>query len=84
MYTHHKVNVLLRREKRRKTCQVCKSKTIPSQICRKAKAAAAAQSSDVPIPFIRILIIDGNIETLDGAALSHFEYAPTSKHAEIR
>lgn len=58
--------------------------TIPSQICLKAKAAAAAQSSDVPIPLIRILMIDGNIETLAGAALSHFEYAPTSKHAEFK
>jgi len=29
-------------------------------------------------------MIDGNIETLAGAALSHFEYAPTSKHAEIK
>ena len=47
--------------------------TIPSQICLKAKAAAAAQSSDAPIPLIRILMIDGNIDTLAGAALSHFE-----------
>ena len=29
-------------------------------------------------------MIDGNMETLAGAALSHFEYAPTSKHAEIK
>lgn len=51
-------------------------------MCLKAKAAAAAQSSDVPMPFIRISNTEGSIDTPQDAESSHFEYAPIVKHTE--
>lgn len=53
-------------------------------MCLNAKAAAAAESSDVLIPCIRISMTEGKTEIPLGAASSHFEYAPIVKHtAEV-
>jgi hypothetical protein len=42
-------------------------------MCLNAKAAAAAHSSDVPIPFIRISKTEGSIDSPHDAESSHFE-----------
>lgn len=52
-------------------------------MCLKARAAAAAESSDVPMPLMRISMTEGRIEGPLGAESSHFEYAPIVKHTEI-
>lgn len=44
--------------------------TLPSQICLKANAAAAAESSDIFMPLTRILMTVGKKESPLGAALS--------------
>lgn len=51
-------------------------------MCLNARAAAAAQSSDLHIPFMRISITEGSIESPQEAASSHFEYAPMVRHTE--
>ena len=51
-------------------------------MCLKANAAAAAVSSDVLMPFIRISISEGRIERPFDDTSSHFEYAPIVKHTE--
>jgi len=52
-------------------------------MCLNAKAAAAAESSEVRMPLMRISITKGNLEKPLGAASSHLEYAPTIKHTEF-
>lgn len=42
-------------------------------MCLNAKAAAAAQSSDVPMPFIKISKTDGSTDSPQDAESSHFE-----------
>jgi len=42
-------------------------------MCLNAKAAAAAHSSDVLIPFIKISKTEGSIDSPHGAVSSHFE-----------
>ena len=59
-----------------------KRDSIPSQICLNAKAAAAAESSDVPMPLVRIPRTKANIDGSLDAASSHFEYAPIVKHTD--
>lgn len=49
-------------------------------MCLNAKAAAAAESSDILMPLMRISMTEGKIESPPGAASSHFEYAPIVKH----
>lgn len=56
--------------------------SVPSHTCRKAKAAAAAESSEVLIPHIRIFMTEDKKDDPLGASLSHFEYAPIVKHTE--
>lgn len=51
-------------------------------MCLNAKAAAAAESSDVLMPLMRISITEGRKESPLGAESSHFEYAPIVKHTE--
>lgn len=53
-------------------------------MCLNARAAAAAESSDVPIPLMRILITEGSIDRPVDEKSSHFEYAPTSKQTEYK
>lgn len=55
--------------------------TIPAQTCLNAKAAAAAESSDVLMPLVRVSIIGARIDS-SVAVLSHVEYAPIVKQAE--
>lgn len=55
---------------------------IPSQMCLKAKAAAAAVSSDVLMPLVRMLRTEANIDGSLDAASNHFEYAPMVKQTE--
>ena len=62
---------------------VRKGDQVPSQICLNATAAAAAQSSDLPMPLMRISKTEGSIESPPDAASSHFEYAPIVKHTKI-
>lgn len=47
--------------------------TIPAQTCLNAKAAAAAESSDVLMPLVRVSIIEARIDSSVGAVLSHVE-----------
>jgi hypothetical protein len=49
-------------------------------MCLNAKAAAAAESSDVPMAPKRVSISEGNIDGPIDAESSHFEYAPIVKH----
>lgn len=56
---------------------------LPSQMCLNARAAAAAQSSDVPIPLMRISKTEGSIDCPLDAESSHFEYAPIVKQTGI-
>ena len=49
-------------------------------MCLNAKAAAAAESSDVTMPHMRISISEGNIAGPIDAESSHFEYTPIVKH----
>lgn len=56
---------------------ILKGDSVPAQICLNARAAAAAESSDVPIPLMRISITEGSIDCPLDDASSHFEYAPT-------
>lgn len=51
-------------------------------MCLKAKAAAAAESSDVLMPLMSISITEGKTESPFGEASSHFECAPIVKHTE--
>lgn len=46
---------------------------IPSHMCLKAKAAAAAESSDILMPITRISMTEGKNESPHGAASSHLE-----------
>ena len=62
---------------------VNKRDTIPSQMCLNAKAAVAAESSEVHMPFMRISNTKGNLEKPLGAASSHLEYAPMIKQTDI-
>lgn len=62
---------------------VYKRDTIPSQMCLNAKAAAAAESSEVRMPLMRISITKGNLEKPLSAASSHLEYAPMIKQTDI-
>lgn len=55
---------------------------IPSQMCLNAKAAAAAVSSDVLMPLVRMLRTEANIDGSLDAASNHFEYAPMVKQTE--
>ena len=55
---------------------------VPSHMCLNANAAAAAVSSDLPMPLMRISITEGSIDGPLEAASSHFEYAPIVKHTE--
>lgn len=52
-------------------------------MCLNAIAAAAAESSDLPMPLKRISRTEGSIETPLDAESSHFEYAPIVKQTEI-
>lgn len=52
-------------------------------MCLNAKAAAAAESSDVPIPLVRISINEGSTDSPFDAESSHFEYAPIVKHTDL-
>lgn len=52
-------------------------------MCLNATAAAAAVSSDVPMPLVRIPRTEAKIDGSLDAASSHFEYAPIVKHTEI-
>lgn len=49
-------------------------------MCRNANAAAAAVSSDLPMPLMRISITEGSVDRPLDAESSHFEYAPIVKH----
>lgn len=51
-------------------------------MCLNAKEAAAAESSDVPMPLMRMSIRAGSIDNPFDAESSHFEYAPIVKHTE--
>lgn len=51
-------------------------------MCLNANAAAAAESSDVPMPLMRISISEGSMDGPIDAESSHFEYAPIDKHTE--
>lgn len=48
-------------------------------MCLNAKAAAAAVSSFVLMPLVRILSTEANTDGSLDAASSHFEYAPMVK-----
>lgn len=52
-------------------------------MCLNAKAAAAAESSDTPMPLVSIPRTEANIDGSLDAASSHFEYAPTVKQTAI-
>ena len=52
---------------------------VPSQICLNATAAAAAESSDIPMPLMRISRTEGSMDSPPDAESSHFEYAPIVK-----
>jgi len=57
--------------------------SVPSQMCLNATAAAAAESSDLPMPLRRIFMTEDSWGNPSNAASSHFEYAPMVKHTEI-
>ena len=48
-------------------------------MCLNAKATAAAESSGVPMPLMRISIGEGNIAGPIDAESSYFEYTPIVK-----